>query len=86
MRARSSEIAAVLLDMTMPGLSGADTFRELRRLRSDLPVLLSSGYDEREAAAAFTGKGEAMFIQKPYGLDDLSGKIRQLVRGPGKQS
>jgi DNA-binding NtrC family response regulator len=47
---RAADITVVLLDMTMPEMSGEETFRELRRVRNDIPVILTSGYDEIEAA------------------------------------
>jgi two-component system, cell cycle sensor histidine kinase and response regulator CckA len=63
--------------MTMPELGGDETFRELRRIRPDVRVLLSSGYSEGEAMYRFTGKGLAGFLQKPYRpqalLDRLAG-------------
>ena len=38
----------MLLDLTMPHMDGEETFRELRRLDADVPVILSSGYNEQE--------------------------------------
>jgi PAS domain S-box-containing protein len=56
----------VLLDLTMPEMDGAETFAELRRLRPDIRVLLTSGYSEEEATMRFVGKGLDGFLQKPY--------------------
>ncbi|MDD5306610.1 MAG: response regulator [Deltaproteobacteria bacterium] len=73
-RKRPDEIAAVLLDNTMPRMDGAETFEELRRIRPDVKVILSSGYNEQEVTARFAGRGLAGFLQKPY---DLKGLLRQ---------
>jgi CheY-like chemotaxis protein len=62
----SDGIALVLLDLTMPVMSGEEALRELRLLDPSVPVLLSSGYNEMEAVHRFAGKGLAGFIQKPY--------------------
>jgi two-component system, cell cycle sensor histidine kinase and response regulator CckA len=70
-RERAEEIAGVLLDMTMPGLSGEEVFREMRRIKPDVKVLLSSGYNEQDATSQFVGKGLAGFLQKPWTPDDL---------------
>ena len=78
-RERGEEIAAVLLDMMMPTMSGVETFRELRRIRSDVRVILSSGYNEQDAITQFTGRGLAGFIQKPYRPTDLVAKIRRAI-------
>jgi len=69
---RASDIAIVLLDMTMPGLSGEDTFRELRRIRPDACVILSSGYNELEATRRFSGAELTAFLQKPYTAEQLA--------------
>jgi CheY-like chemotaxis protein len=74
---RSGEIVAVLLDMTMPGLSGDEVFRELRRRREDVRVVLSSGYNEQDATSHFVGKGLAGFLPKPWRPDDLLAAVRR---------
>jgi CheY-like chemotaxis protein len=68
---RHAEIDVVVLDVSLPGLSGADVFREVRRLVPDVRVILSSGFNEQEATARFAGKGLAGFLQKPYTIDQL---------------
>ena len=68
---RPEEIACVVLDLTMPRMDGEEAFRELRRLRGDVCVILSSGYNEQEVVNRFAGKGLAGFIQKPYNLAKL---------------
>jgi PAS domain S-box-containing protein len=47
-RERAPEIAAVLLDVTMPELGGVEAFLEIRRIRSEARVILSSGYSEQD--------------------------------------
>ncbi|MCP4677688.1 MAG: response regulator [Deltaproteobacteria bacterium] len=56
----------IILDLTMPHLDGEETFREMRRIRKDICVLLSSGYNEQDLISRFASKGPAGFIQKPY--------------------
>ena len=72
-------IDLVLLDMTMPRMGGAETFREMRKIRPDVPVVLSSGYNEYEATNVFSEQGLAGFIQKPYRSSALVGKLRELL-------
>src|SRR5262249_53960705 len=52
-RTMADEIAVVLLDMTMPVMSGEQTFQALRQIRPDLLAIASSGYSEAEALARF---------------------------------
>jgi PAS domain S-box-containing protein len=74
--AAPERFACVIMDFTMPGMDGEETFGELRRLRPDIKVLLTSGYNEQEAVQRFVGKGLAGFIQKPYILSTLANRLR----------
>ena len=79
-RAGADRIVAVLLDMTMPDLAGEEVFAELRSIRPDVPVILSSGYNEQDATRRFAPAGLAGFIQKPYLPADLLSKVRVALR------
>jgi CheY-like chemotaxis protein len=70
-----ADILLVLLDLSMPGMSGEETFRHLRHLNPHITVILSSGYNEVEATSHFVGKGLAGFIQKPYNMATLTNKV-----------
>lgn len=74
----------VFLDLTMPRLDGPETFRLLHLLRPELPVVLMSGYTEQEAAAKFVGKKVAGFITKPFTMQRLEAKIREVLHRPLK--
>jgi PAS domain S-box-containing protein len=80
-REHHAEVSCVLLDRTMPDLDGLETFRELRRIRPDVRVILSSGYSEEAATEQFAEQGLAGFIQKPYQLDALIAKLRLACSG-----
>ncbi|MBI5564145.1 MAG: GAF domain-containing protein [Chloroflexi bacterium] len=69
-RERQAEIQLVLLDLSMPGQSGEETFQQLRALNPWVRVILSSGYNQAEVARRFAGAGYSGFIQKPY--DDVT--------------
>ena len=72
-------VCLVVMDMTMPRMGGAEAFTELRRIRRDVPVILSSGYNEQDATNWFAGKGLAGFIQKPYSPQRLIDLIRGIL-------
>ncbi len=78
-RSNADEIVCVILDLTMPRMSGEETFRELRKLHRNLPVVMSSGYNEQEVSQRFVGKGLAGFIQKPYTLKVLRDTLRSVL-------
>jgi len=68
----SREIAAAVVDLTMPEMSGEETLRALRRIRPDLPVILISGWDEGEAAALLEQTPHiTAFVRKPWTRAEL---------------
>jgi PAS domain S-box-containing protein len=69
----------VILDQTMPRMSGADAFRAIRRLRPGLPVILSSGFSEEEVGDALQAEGLDGFLQKPYRLADLERVVKKVL-------
>ncbi len=78
-RAEAAGIRAVLLDLTMPHLDGEGTFRELRLLQPDVRVLLMSGFNEQEAISGFVGKGLAGFLQKPFRVESLRARLKEIL-------
>jgi signal transduction histidine kinase/ActR/RegA family two-component response regulator len=70
-RKHEPDVDLVLLDLTMPVLGGAAVYREIFSRRPRLPVVLSSGFDESEALAAFSPDERPMFLGKPYHVADL---------------
>lgn len=78
-REGAGSIRAVLMDLTMPHLDGAESFRELRHLDPSCRVVLTSGYNEQEAIQDFLGKGLAAFVQKPFVRGDLLRAMRKAL-------
>jgi PAS domain S-box-containing protein len=76
-RKHQDEIRAVLLDRTMPDISGEEAFDEIRRVRSDARIVLVSGYSEERAAQHFADKDLAGFLKKPF----LPETLIEIVRG-----
>jgi two-component system cell cycle sensor histidine kinase/response regulator CckA len=52
----------------------------MRRIRDDVKVILSSGYNEQDATSRFSEKGLAGFIQKPYRPSELIEKLRRIMQ------
>ena len=65
------EISCVVLDLTMPRMSGEDCLKLLRKVNPDVRVLISSGYEQVYVTGRFSGKEMTGFIQKPYRYADL---------------
>jgi len=73
------EISCILLDLTMPGMDGVETFQELRKLHADTPVIIVSGFSDSEIINQLGEKRPSGFIQKPFTLDGLSEKLEEIL-------
>jgi CheY-like chemotaxis protein len=78
-REHAPHIAAVLLDLTMPGIGGLEAFVEIRKIRPDAPIILSTGYSASDVAARFDRQEVDGFLQKPYEPEELIEKLRELL-------
>jgi PAS domain S-box-containing protein len=76
---RADDFAAVLLDLVMPRMNGADALIEIRKIRPDIPVILSTGYSASEAASRLAGLSVEGFVQKPYRRDQLVAALRRVL-------
>jgi len=70
LRANRDTVSVILLDLTMPAMSGEEALPRLREIRPDVRILASSGYSESEAVRRFGGAIDG-FIQKPYAAQKL---------------
>ena len=70
----------VILDMVMPEMNGADCFRELKKVRDDIPVVFFSGFTNNEDLAEILKDENVWFLQKPFQRADLEKVIRQAMK------
>jgi len=75
-----SRFVLVLLDLTMPGMTGANAFTEIRRLSPTARVMVMSGFSEKDASAMFAGDTVPNgFLPKPFDFDALSAAVRGVM-------
>lgn len=74
-----NEISLVILDFVMPVMDGADVFAELQALKSNVSVVLSSGFAEQDRLRGMLAKGLRGFIPKPYTQKKLLEQVRQTL-------
>ena len=75
----AGEIRLVVLDMGMPVMGGAECFRRLRE-RSNVPVLIATGYSNDEEAQSLVSAG-ATILEKPFSSAQLKGEVLRLITG-----
>jgi len=76
-----AEIDLVILDLTMHGLGGEETFGLLRAVNPSVPIVVTSGYDEAEVGGRFPSGNFTAFIQKPYTMASLMAAVRRTLGG-----
>jgi len=75
-----ANIDLVILDMIMPKMSGSQVFKQLIAIKPDVLVLFSSGYSINDQGSLLLNRGEHGFIQKPFNIEQLSIKIREVLQ------
>jgi PAS domain S-box-containing protein len=80
-REQTSDISLILLDMMMPGMSGDQALLQLRELRPNIPIIVSSGYSESQVMKYFKSSDVSAFIQKPYNFKTLITKVSEVLSG-----
>ena len=71
-----------MMDVYMPKLSGRDTFKQIRSLGIDVPVIVCSGFmiDAEEFTSLCTSQqGPVEVIQKPYSMESLARVVRKAI-------
>jgi PAS domain S-box-containing protein len=80
-RAGPERFAAVLLDLTMPGLNGAEVIREIRAMKQDARILVMSGFSEQDILDRLAGLGPVEILHKPFTREMLLAHMAKTVSG-----
>lgn len=75
----------VILDLIMPGMDGSEAFDRIKKINSQQAILLSSGYSIDGKATEILNKGCCGFIQKPFGMSEMSQVIKKVLNESDSQ-
>jgi len=78
---RNGGIDVVLLDISMPGLTGLDALKQIKTENPDLPILILSMHPEDQYGIRVLKAGAAGYLMKSAAPDQLVGAIRKVYRG-----
>lgn len=78
---RENEFDAVILDVSMPGMDGVATLRELRKINPSVPVIMLTGHATLETADKGMQLGAFDYMLKPCPMDELLDKVAEAIRG-----
>ncbi len=76
---RADEISLVILDLTMPEMTGDQALTEIRRLRPQVPIVLTSGFGEEEVLERLSNVTIDGFLKKPFRVEDFSNLVRTVL-------
>lgn len=80
--ARADDVSLVLLDLTLPGMSGDEVLEAIHSTHPDVSVIISSGRDRGESLGSTPAEAAAGYLQKPYRMADLE----RAVAGAGRST
>ncbi|MFH1674437.1 MAG: PAS domain S-box protein [Pseudomonadota bacterium] len=78
-RDKNDEIDLVILDIVMPVMGGGETYDMLKGIKSDIKVILSSGYSIDKKSDDIIAGGVNDFLQKPFNVEVLSQKVKEVL-------
>jgi two-component system, cell cycle sensor histidine kinase and response regulator CckA len=78
-RRHQHEIAFLILDMAMPNLDGVATFHELKKIRPEVKVIVSSGFSEQSVLEQFPQDRPDAFLQKPFQVRELEQQVARVL-------
>jgi two-component system, cell cycle sensor histidine kinase and response regulator CckA len=81
-RAEPTRFDGVLLDLTMPRMSGAAALPAIRAVAGELPVVLCSGYPAHELGGRLTGLSVSGYLQKPYRMAEIRAILQRILMLP----
>jgi CheY-like chemotaxis protein len=79
-RAHPYRFAMVLLDLSLPFMDGEETFRRLREIRNDVPVVLCTGFIQEDRLSRMMAAGLSGFLRKPIAPDEIVAVVQSTLK------
>ena len=77
---KRNPVDLVILDLGLPGLDGLDVVRQLRGQANAVPIIILSSRDDEAGKVAALDHGADDYVSKPFGMEELSARIRAALR------
>ena len=81
-KTHNSPIHLLITDVVMPGMNGSQLKAALQKMRPGLRTIYVSGYTANEIADEETAAPDFHYLQKPFTVDGLLAKVREVLDGP----
>ena len=76
---RASNYDLLIADLSMPGMDGLTLIRQVRRVRSDLPIIIITGFSSESSAIEAVNLGVTSYLLKPFGVPDVLAAARKAL-------
>lgn len=77
----SSEVDVVVLDVFMPGISGLDVLKEMKKMKPEVPVILLTGHGATKEGLEGMSHGAFDYLMKPINIEELIEKFEAALSG-----
>ena len=74
-----TEIGLVIIDMVMPGMSGQEVYRSLKKINPEIKAIIASGYSLNNDINEIIKDGAKAFLQKPFDMNEIANQIRVIL-------
>jgi CheY-like chemotaxis protein len=78
-RNNQENISAILMDFSMPRMNGYEAYVQIRKISDAIKVVMISGLNITEEVRTLQGRGDVMFLAKPFGEDELLNVINEVL-------
>lgn len=78
-----TDVSLILLDFRMPGMDGAETFRQLRQKWPMIPIIIASDHNPRELSLKFNGERPEGFLHKPFTFASIGTAVHRALDPTG---
>ena len=79
---RASKYDLLIADLRMPGMDGLTLIRQVKRVRSELPVIIITGFSSESSAIEAVNLGVASYLRKPFAIPEVLAAARKALGGP----
>jgi DNA-binding NtrC family response regulator len=76
---RSTHIDLMLTDMRMPGMSGIELLKQVRKIREEIGVIILTGYGEIESYIEAMNFGAMEYVSKPFKVNELKFIVSKIL-------
>lgn len=80
-KVKSEDVDFVFLDFLLPGTDGVEIFKEIKTIKPNLPVVIMTGYVEKEVTQNIKDSGSFGILYKPFDVEKISNILEDYFKG-----